>query len=258
MDNIFGVRIDRYSENQLLEIIKKSVDTSKKLQVVTLNTELLVASKTDKKLQGVLNQAGLVVPESSGLQIANHFYASKAKNKLLRLLGSGWKVMTGSKINPNERLAGVDLCYATAGLCQEFGYKLLLLGGGAEVAFQAATNLKKLYPKLKVVGVYGGLVGRDDQLIAAQVQRERPDVLFVAFGQPTQEYWIAENLNKISAKVAVGVGGSLDFMAGKVPRAPKLVRNLGLEWAFRLVAQPWRVKRQFALVKFIRYLWQQR
>ena len=94
----------------------------------------------------------------------------------------------------------------------------------------------------------------DDRKIFEQVQRYNPDIIFVGFGVPKQEYWIAENLNKISAKVAIGVGGTLDFMAGKVPRAPEMVRNLGLEWVFRLAVQPWRVKRQLSLLKFINLL----
>ena len=83
------------------------------------------------------------------------------------------------------------------------------------------------------------------------LKSKKVDILFVAFGSPKQEIWIADNLNKIPAKVVVGVGGSFDFISGKVPRAPKFVRNLGLEWLFRLIIQPWRIKRQLSLLEFI-------
>ena len=77
------------------------------------------------------------------------------------------------------------------------------------------------------------------------------DILFVAFGSPKQEIWIADNLNDLNAKVVMGVGGAFDFITGKVPRAPKFLRNLGLEWLFRLIMQPWRIKRQVSLIRFV-------
>ena len=77
------------------------------------------------------------------------------------------------------------------------------------------------------------------------------DILFVAFGSPKQEKWIYENLPKLDVTVAIGVGGSFDFISGKVKRAPVFIRNLGLEWLFRLIIQPWRVKRQIALLEFV-------
>ncbi len=254
MSKILGVRVDNYIENQVLEIVKKSVDSNNKTQIITLNSELLLASKKDQKLSALINKAGLVIPESSGLYLADHFSSSTTKNKYVRLLLSGWKTLTGSTANLQPRLAGVDLSYSIAGLCEEFGYRLVLLGGEQKVASEAALKLKLAYPKLKVVGIYGGLVGRDDQKILNQVRKEKPDILLVAFGQPTQEYWIAENLDKITAKVAVGVGGTLDFMAGRVTRAPRLIRSLGLEWAFRLAIQPWRLKRQSKLIELIKLL----
>lgn len=79
----------------------------------------------------------------------------------------------------------------------------------------------------------------------------RPHLLFVAYGAPYQELWIAKNLPLLRARVAMGVGGAFDYLAGKVPRAPKWIRNMGLEWLYRLIREPWRLKRQLALVKFI-------
>lgn len=77
------------------------------------------------------------------------------------------------------------------------------------------------------------------------------DILFVAFGSPKQEIWIAENLDKLPVRVAIGVGGAFDFVSGKVKRAPVWVRKIGLEWLFRLILQPWRIKRQLRLFKFV-------
>lgn len=254
MDNLLGVRVDKKSEQEILEIVKKSVDTRKKLYIVTLNTELLVASSNDKKLKTLINGADLVVPESSGLYLLENYKNERVKPKLLRLLKSGWLTMNGKRLTLPEKISGVDLSYSLVNLASEFGYKLLLLGGKEGVAVQASKKLKNQYPNLNVVGFSGGVVGLEDKKILSQVQTAQPDIILVGFGQPKQEKWIVENLGKIPASVAVGVGGTLDFMAGEVPRAPNLVRNIGLEWAFRLAVQPWRIKRQFALVKFVQLL----
>lgn len=80
---------------------------------------------------------------------------------------------------------------------------------------------------------------------------EKVDILFVAFGSPKQELWIAKNLKNIPATVSIGVGGAFDFVSGKVPRSPKILRKLGLEWLFRLIIQPWRIKRQLSLITFV-------
>ena len=80
------------------------------------------------------------------------------------------------------------------------------------------------------------------------------DLLFVALGHIKQEKWIAANLDKIPVHLAMGVGGAFDYLSGRVPRAPKWMRDLGFEWLFRLIMQPWRIKRQLALGQYIRYL----
>ncbi|OGH24452.1 MAG: hypothetical protein A3B47_01645 [Candidatus Levybacteria bacterium RIFCSPLOWO2_01_FULL_39_24] len=90
-----------------------------------------------------------------------------------------------------------------------------------------------------------------NNLTIEQFNNRTIDILFVAFGAPKQEFWINENLNKIPVKIAIGVGGAFDYLSGKIPRAPGFVRNVGLEWLFRLLVQPWRLKRQLALIEFI-------
>ena len=142
-----------------------------------------------------------------------------------------------------ERIHGVDLM---ENLCKEVSKQPItvgFLGAGPNVAVKTAECLREKYSGLRV-----GLVAKEwsDDLKDAKV-----DILFVAFGSPKQEIWIAQNLEKLPAKVVIGVGGSFDFISGKVRRAPKFVQNLGLEWLFRLIIQPWRIKRQLRLVKFL-------
>ena len=126
-------------------------------------------------------------------------------------------------------------------LASEKGFTIGFLGGRCEVADKVVERLQKKYQNLKINYV-------------AEEPGEIPktDILFVAFGAPKQEKWIAENLEKIPVKVAMGVGGAFDYISGRVPRAPAWIRRLSLEWLFRLIIQPWRIKRQLKLLK---YLW---
>lgn len=254
MNNLFGIRIDQKSKEQVLQIIKSSVKSRKKLYVVTLNTELLIASKSDNKINNLVNQANLIIPESSGLYLADHYLGSNLSLKFAKLLFSGWLTLLGKRRTLPIRFSGVDLAYAVADLASKFNFKLLLLGGQEGTANRASIELKKLFPNLNVVGLSGGKVGEDNRQILAAVKQVQSDIMLVGFGQPKQEKWIFENLPLIPAVVAIGVGGTLDYMAGSVVRAPKFLQKIGLEWLFRLILQPWRVKRQLALLKFISLL----
>ena len=128
---------------------------------------------------------------------------------------------------------GVDFMEKLVERSSDWGVTIGLLGAAPGVADKTAERLKKKYSGIKI-------------------NFAKADILFVAFGHPKQEKWIVQNLPKLSVKVAMGVGGSFDYISGKIPRAPKWLRKLGLEWLFRLIIQPWRIKRQIKLVK---YLW---
>lgn len=130
-------------------------------------------------------------------------------------------------------LPGVDLMEKLVEKSTDWGVTVGFLGGRDGVAEKTAECLQKKYPGIKIDSI-------------------SPDLLFVAFGHPKQEKWIAENLPKLPVKVAMGVGGALDYFSGKVSRAPQWLRKLGLEWFFRLIIQPWRIKRQ---LKLLTYLW---
>lgn len=129
-------------------------------------------------------------------------------------------------------IPGTDLMERLIALAAEKGFVVGLLGGMNGVAEQAAERLQKKYPRLKI-------------------DSSSPDLLFVAFGHPKQEKWIAKNLSRFPVKVAMGVGGAFDYISGQVPRAPIRLRRIGLEWLFRLLLQPWRIKRQLKLLTFV-------
>jgi len=144
-------------------------------------------------------------------------------------------------------------------LCKKAGQKkwrVFLLGGKNEVAKIAAGKIKNGDGEFKV-GWFEGSKNIKNEIVnerneaMKKINDFKPDLLFVAFGAPMQEKWIFNNLDKLNVKVAMGVGGAFDYLAGKVRRAPRLVQKLSLEWLWRLICQPWRIGRQLRLLKFV-------
>jgi N-acetylglucosaminyldiphosphoundecaprenol N-acetyl-beta-D-mannosaminyltransferase len=223
-DKIFllGVGFSDVNEHEVLEFIITGLpNQSEKYYVVTPNPELLVIANNDSRYRTILNNAKIALPDGIGVMIA-----SKIMGKPLK-----------------ERIHGVDLVKM---LCREVSKKPItvgFLGAGPNVAIKTAKCLREKYPDLKV--------GFTETEWDFEKKYPAIDILFVAFGSPKQEIWISENLNVLPAKVVIGVGGAFDFISGKVKRAPVIVRKIGLEWLFRLIIQPWRIKRQLKLIQFM-------
>lgn len=241
--NILGIKIDDVNIDQALDVVQRWLQKAGKHYIVTPNPEIVVMAQRVPELKKIINNADLAIPDGAGLKLS------------------------GDIVNTTP---GIDLMEQLVKLASEKGFTTGFLGGRGKVAEQTVDCLKKKYPKLKVVfAESGGEIDSDGNVIARSNSDEaillsnrlpRPfgarnnevvDLLFVAFGPPKQEKWIANNLSRIQVKVAMTVGGAFDVLSGRIPRAPKLMRSLNLEWLFRLIIQPWRIKRQLALVKYI-------
>jgi N-acetylglucosaminyldiphosphoundecaprenol N-acetyl-beta-D-mannosaminyltransferase len=219
---LLGVSLTNVKEREVLEFIITGLEKqTEKYYIVTPNPELLVIADKDPKYKDILNRAKLALVDGIGIVWA------------VRLLGHPLI----------ERIHGVNLLESLCSSVAKQPITVGFLGAGPSVAEKTAECLKKKYPGLKV-----GLVSQE---WSDSLKNNKVDILFVAFGSPKQEIWISEHINNISARVLIGVGGSFDFISGKVPRAPKFLRQLGLEWLFRLIIQPWRIKRQMSLLKFV-------
>lgn len=219
--NLLGIGLTNASTKEVLEYIVKNLQKkARKYYIVTPNPEILVLADKDKEYKKVLNMANLALPDGVGV-----LWAAKFLGKPLK-----------------ERIAGVDLMYYLSKEVSKRPITVGYLGGRPGVAVRAAECLREKYPGLKVVFA---------QSEWKNVHFSPCDILFVAFGSPRQEIWISKNLRKLPVKVAIGVGGAFDFISGKTQRAPKWVQDLGLEWFFRLIVEPWRIKRQLRLFKFI-------
>lgn len=231
--NILGVGITNATKKEILEYVIKSLENfKKKLFLVTPNPEFLVLANKNLEFKNILNRAELASADGVGVLLAS------------KILGKQLK----------ERFAGVDLVES---LCKEIVRKPItvgFLGGRSGVAEKTVECLQKKYPGLKVV--FASEEWSNDNSGRLSHVAEAPsinniDILFVAFGAPKQEFWINDNLGKIPVKIAIGVGGAFDYISGRVKRAPVWVQKIGLEWLYRLISEPWRIKRQLSLLKFI-------
>ncbi|MDQ6748766.1 MAG: WecB/TagA/CpsF family glycosyltransferase, partial [Candidatus Dormibacteraeota bacterium] len=158
-----------------------------------------------------------------------------------------------------ERVPGVELVQSLTRAAAARGDSVFLLGGAAGVAQRAAGRLTAEAPGLRVAGTFAGEAGEGGDVESLlRIREAAPDILLVAYGAPAQERWARRNLAVSGATVAIGVGGSFDYLAGRVRRAPAIVRKLGLEWLFRLVRQPWRARRMRVLPLFLWLVLRQR
>jgi N-acetylglucosaminyldiphosphoundecaprenol N-acetyl-beta-D-mannosaminyltransferase len=151
-----------------------------------------------------------------------------------------------------ERVPGSELVYNLAELAAQEGWRLFLLGAGPGVAEEAATIFQSRYPELRIAGTYAGSPNlTENDAIVRRINNSRADMLFVAYGAPNQDKWIARNRESLpTIKLALGIGGSLDFVTGQAQRAPHWIQDLGLEWLHRLILEPWRWRRMLALPRF--------
>ncbi len=205
------------------------IAAGQRAHVVTLNPELVMRARRDAGLAQVIRAARLVTADGMGVVWA------------LRLAGQ----------RVPERVTGVDLTQALAEHAAASGYPIFLLGAAPDVAQAAAQALLRRNPALRIAGCWSGSPRPDDDAeTTARMRASGARLALVAYGAPAQELWIARNLPALPGVVALGVGGALDLLAGRIPRAPRWLRAAGLEWLYRLARQPWRWRRMLALPRF--------
>ena len=199
-------------------------------QLATANPEFVMTAQRDDAFRAVLQQADLCVADGIGLVWASRWYGRPLP----------------------QRVAGSELVYHLAAACATHGWRLFLLGAAPGVAAEAGEILRKRYAGLEIAGTFPGSPHlHENEAIVRRINDSQADVLFVAYGAPNQDKWIARNRDKLpTVRVAIGVGGSLDFVTGRAIRAPRWVQNLGLEWFHRLIKEPWRWRRMLALPHF--------
>lgn len=219
---LLGVPVDAVTMVEAVAAVRRYLDSQRQHHVATPNNEMLVASSQSRTFLVVLQSTSLNVPDSTGLLLAAR--------------------LTGQHLP--ERVTGTDVLQR---LCCELSaeYPVFFLGAGEGVAERAAAALKARNPRLKVAGTYAGSPRDEDAAdIVSRINASGAVLLFVAYGAPAQELWIAKHLSSLTGvRVAMGVGGAFDFVACVRKRAPALLRRVGLEWLWRLFLQPQRLGR---------------
>jgi len=226
---ILGVRVDDVTMPSTLAVIARMIREGGAHQIVTVNPEFIMRAEREPAFAAVLERADLAIPDGQGMLWA------------ARLLGRPLQA----------RVAGSDLVPLLAEQSAREGHRLFLLGAAQGVAEIAASCLEGRYPGVRIAGTHAGSPRvEDDAESRARIRDSQPDVLLVAYGAPAQDMWIARNQPHLQVPVAIGIGGSLDFIAGVQKRAPLWMREHGLEWLYRLIRQPWRWRRMAVLPVF--------
>lgn len=230
--------MNKVSFENTVQCLNKFLAEEKVHVIYTPNTEIVMLAKKNEELKKILNESDLTIPDGIGL-----IYASKIKGNPLP-----------------ERVTGYDTSIKLLEIANDKGYSIYLLGGKEGVAKEAKERLKKTYPNIRIAGYHNGYfkgahLGYDnheeEQEIIKEINESKPDILFVGLGAPKQENWISANKDKLNCKVIIGNGGTIDVLAGRVKRAPEVFQKLGLEWFYRLIKEPKRIKRQIVLPIFM-------
>ena len=221
---VLGCAIDRVDMDEAARRCEAYVSARAGAQHMAVNAAKLVAMRRDEALRRLADDCDLVTADGQAVVWAS------------RLLGDPLPT----------RVAGIDLMLELVALAERRGYRVYFLGARADVLDRAIARLRALHPRLVVAGSRDGYFSDDEEpSVAAEIRAARPDLLFVAMSTPRKEYFLGRWGAELDVPFSMGVGGSIDVVAGVTRRAPRLLQRLGLEWAFRLAQEPRRLFRRY-------------
>lgn len=232
---ILSYRLKFIDYNSILELFIKDVLKKHQFkQIISVNPENLMLMRANPQFEKLVVSSQTLIPDGIGVALAA-------------------KVQSGVVL---KRLTGVDLMNRLVRYASEYRLKCLLIGGKGDLADKTAKCYQAKYPKLKIASTMGFLDinkpnKNEENALKQIVAITRPHFVFVAFGSPAQELWIEAHKHWFGSSLVMGIGGALAMNSGTLRRAPRLIQEFGLEWLFRLLQEPWRIKRQLSLIKFM-------
>lgn len=257
--DILGVRFDNLTRAEAAERIADMAVKGRKGYVVKPYSEFMARAARDARFREVLNSAALCLPDGVGIVWAAHYLSLKGGR--LRALAQFPLSHLSMLLRPpalrgpvREPMHGVDLTWEMLAALERAGASVYLLGGTTEELVGTRQEIERRLPGLRIAGARHGYFrtsGEENERVLADINAAKPQALLVAIGSPRQELWIAENIGRLEANVAVAEGGSFSFISGVTRRAPGWMRRSGLEWLYRLLRQPHRIRRQLALPAFV-------
>ena len=225
--DMLGYEIFAANMDECLEVVL----SKEKVHIVSRNPEVLYTGLNDKNLfDNFTSDKSLIIPDGVGVQISA---------KIL-------------KTPVEEKIAGIELMKKILEKCEDSGEGIYLLGASEENLKACVANILRDYPRINISGYHNGFFDLDNpREILEEIKEKKPMAVFVAMGCPRQEKFIVRYMDELPCKIFMGVGGSFDVIAEKVNRAPRWMIDIGMEWAYRVAKEPWRIKRLGSIPKFI-------
>lgn len=224
--DFLGTPLDPVTMEEAVDLIDEAIRSRRLLRHVAMNAAKLVATRRDPLLHWSVQTAGLVTADGQSIVWA------------ARLLGQPVP----------ERVTGIDLMGAVLALAARRGYRVFSLGAQQDVVDDALAALRRRHPTLNLVGaIHGYFAPEEEAGVVQAIADADPDILLVALGTPHKELFLAAHQQALGIPFCMGIGGSLDVVAGRVRRAPRPMQRLGMEWLFRLVQEPRRLWRRYIL-----------
>lgn len=229
---ILGVPIDNVTLDDVAVITKNLIEESNKTckMIFAPNVEFIMTAQKDKMFFDILQASGLSTPDSIGIMIGAKLQKKKFKQRIPGQAYFRKIIETGEKE----------------------GWTFYLLGGSQDVIEKTKKNIENLYPKVKIVGYHNGYLDENtEKEVINEINMLKPNVLFVAMGAPKQEKWIYNHKDVLKVDVATGQGGTFDYEAGRIKRAPVFIQKIGIEWLWRLMKEPKRIIRMRVLPVYL-------
>jgi N-acetylglucosaminyldiphosphoundecaprenol N-acetyl-beta-D-mannosaminyltransferase len=251
--DVAELQLHPWTKTQLLQILQQRISSHHQTFITTPYSEFLFHALRDPAIRDLLNSADIAVPDGIGILWADYFLRQPFhfRNFYLKIVEAWAQVVyTGAAIllSPRklyrtfpEKIVGADLFWDLIKMATENNFSVFLLGARGDTAERVKTILLQKFPSLQIVGTSNK--ASTDPSIIEQLAAAQPDLLFVAFQPLQQEQWIADHLKSLPTSLAIGLGGTFDYVAGNQPRPPRFVRQIGLEWLYRLITQPQRLGR---------------
>jgi N-acetylglucosaminyldiphosphoundecaprenol N-acetyl-beta-D-mannosaminyltransferase len=256
---VLGVRFHNLTRTEAARAIAALAQSGQRAYVVKPYSEFMPRAIRDAAIRDLLNAAELCLADGIGILWAAHFLSLPGGT--LRALWQLPVSLASLVFDPGaihrplkENMAGVDLTWDMLAALDEISASIFLLGGTDAELRGTDERINARFPRLRIVGAHSGhfdVRGAQNETVVAEINAAVPQALLVAMGFPLQERWIVANLPRLNVNVAIAEGGSFSFISGAARRAPAWMRRASLEWLFRLLRQPSRLRRQLALPLFV-------
>lgn len=236
---ILDTFVDNLSMKETVGLVDKYVQKGKPLHLMGVNADKINTLQKNTRLKEIVNKCEVINADGASV-----VWASKVLKKPLK-----------------ERVAGIDLMEELLSLANEKQYRIYLLGARQEVVEKTKEVIQGRYSSMKIAGIRNGYFSEKDwPKVQEDLARKKPQIVFVGITSPLKEYLVEYLLNSGLNYVFMGVGGSFDVISGQIPRAPKWIQNIGMEWLFRVLQEPGRLWKRyfFGNIRFIFSVYRER